>query len=167
MHYVRPATSRDRVQRLAAFISSVRSTNTGAIQTTYHPPCVRSSIPSSARARYTLQSSRNASSPACCASSNRAAHCVSAWNAIHTFFRANARSGTLAGFCAGQSKGCVFSERLRHRRWQNRAGHGADDVDAEQRRTSEESESGVVQCPHARDATCRSYMSLRRGRKKH
>jgi hypothetical protein len=72
---------------------------------------------------------------------------------------ANARSGTLAGFWAGQRSGCVFSERLRHRRLQKRAGHdGTDDDDtaAGQRKTRDEFVSGVVQWAHARDVTCRS-----------
>jgi hypothetical protein len=55
-------------------------------------------------------------------------HCARACSAIHTCFLANVRSGTLAGFCAGQSSGWVFSERLRHRRLQKRAGHALDVV---------------------------------------
>jgi hypothetical protein len=55
-------------------------------------------------------------------------HCASAWSAVHACFIANARRGTLAGFCAGQSSRYVFSERLRHRRLQKRAGHALDVV---------------------------------------
>ena len=102
---------------------------------------VRSSIPRPASARYTLQSSRILSPlpgpllllppalarwrPCCCwcARSSRAAHCASPWSAIHACFLANAMRGTLAGICARQSSGCVFSERLRQRRLQKRAGH--------------------------------------------
>ena len=95
-------------------------------------------------------------------------HCASAWSAIHACFLANARRGTLAGFCAGQSSGCVFSERLRHRRLQKRAGHALEvvpDVVGHCRMREEEEERlwlvrGVVQWAHARDVSCRSYISL-------
>ena len=87
-------------------------------------------------------------------------HCASAWSAIHACFFANARRGTLAGFCAGQSSGCVFSERLRHRRLQKRAWHALDvvlDVVGQFKMSDEVwFARGVVQWVQARDASCRS-----------
>jgi hypothetical protein len=158
----------------------MRARNTQTQTQTYQPPLTRSSIPRSASAQYTLQSSRMPSSspsrlptparwcPCCfgwCARSSRAVHCASACSAIHTCFRANARSGALAGFCAGQSSGWIFSERWRHRRLQKRAAHAAA-LDVEvvldfvgQCRMSDGRwwfVSGVVQCAHARDASCKS-----------
>jgi hypothetical protein len=143
---------------------------------THQPPFTRSSIPRSASAQYTLQSSRIPSlSPSLppparccpcfcwCARSSRAVHCASAWSAIHACFFANARRGPLAGFCAGQSSGWIFSERLRHKRLQKRAGHALDvvlDVVGQFRMSDEEEERwfvrGVVQWAHARDESCRS-----------
>lgn len=85
-------------------------------------------------------------------------HCTSAWRAIHVCFLTNARRGTLAGFCAGQSSGCVDSERLRHKRLQKRATHAPLDVAGHLWISEDErrSVSSVVQYAHARDVICRS-----------
>ena len=72
-------------------------------------------------------------------------HCASACRAIHSCRRANSRSGTAAGFCAGHSRGCVRAALDKHSLLQNLAGQEGTFVDPGHGTDSEELLSGVEQ----------------------